>query len=69
MFTKKNIGELLALASATLIADRFYHFHSFSLEFVAFLPTWGAIRYGGRAVIWLAFGKPEPEETGLQLHK
>ena len=37
------IEQLPALASAWLIAELFYKFHSFTLETLAFLATWGVI--------------------------
>lgn len=37
------LKELPALGASMLIAEAFFHFHSFTLECVAFLATWQAI--------------------------
>jgi hypothetical protein len=38
-------AEATPLASALLIAEFFFKFHSFTLECVAFLATWFAVSY------------------------
>ncbi len=38
--------EAPALAGALLIAERFYKFHSFTLECLAFLATWYVLDWG-----------------------
>lgn len=37
--------QLLSGGTAFLIANEFYKFHSFGLECLAFLVTWGAIDF------------------------
>lgn len=37
--------QLLSGGSAFIIANQFYQFHSFALECVAFLVTWGAFDF------------------------
>ena len=37
--------QLLSGGTAFVVADRFYHFHSFSLECIAFLITWGVLDF------------------------
>jgi len=38
-------AEAPPLAGAMAIAERFYRFHSFTLECAAFLPTWYALSF------------------------
>jgi hypothetical protein len=38
--------QLPTLAASMLIAELFYKFHSFTLECLAFLATWGALDLG-----------------------
>jgi hypothetical protein len=37
--------QLLSGGAAFIIANEFYKFHSFSLECIAFLATWGAMDF------------------------
>jgi hypothetical protein len=37
------LPEALSLAVSLLIAERLYHFHSFTLECLAFTATWFAL--------------------------
>ena len=49
--------EIPALAVSVVIAELFYHFHSFSLECLAFLSTWLVLSVAIHAV----FPVTEPE--------
>ena len=61
---RKNLTEQLpALAVAFLLAERFYKFHSFTLECGAFLATWfacDAAVQGVRSLTKAARGAPVP---------
>jgi hypothetical protein len=49
--------ELPAGATAFLIAEFFYKFHSFALETLAFLATWWVLSWAGKILIGLLLGK------------
>jgi hypothetical protein len=41
IFLRRSLKQqIFAFAPALAITELFYHFHSFSLEFVGFLATW-----------------------------
>lgn len=42
--------QLLSGGIAFIIANAFYQFHSFGLECIAFLATWGAIDFVGNQI-------------------
>ena len=49
-FRKDLLAEAGSLAISMLVAELFYKFHSFTLECVAFLATWYALRRIAAAV-------------------
>lgn len=49
--------EFPPLAIALLIAERFYKFHSFTLECVAFLATWLAVSFLVHSAFRIQSGK------------
>jgi hypothetical protein len=52
--------QVPALGLAFVIAELFYKFHSFTLETLAFLATWGLIDALSQAVRHLVAGPREP---------
>lgn len=49
--------ELPAAATAFIIAEFFYKFHSFALETLAFLATWWLLSWVEKILISLLLGK------------
>lgn len=45
--------SLPALGASMIVAERFYHFHSFTLECAAFLATWYVLDLVARTVAGL----------------
>ncbi len=52
---KGLLAEAPSLLVAMMVAELFYKFHSFTLECLAFLPTWFAVSYLDTCVrsVWL----------------
>lgn len=51
--------QVPALAIAWVIAELFYKFHSFSLEFAAFLATWFVLDAAVQKIVRPLFARPE----------
>lgn len=61
------IEQLPALGAAWLIAERFYKFHSFSLECAAFLATWFVFDAGTQLVLYLLGGAMRKDPSRARL--